>query len=88
MSDVWASPEDPIFWMHHSFIDHSWRIWQNQNGQRILTINGVDVNGNTLNLNTPVYMGGIVPDTTIGAIINTLGDANIGGTPFCYRYTY
>ncbi|KAH8662542.1 hypothetical protein BX600DRAFT_382622 [Xylariales sp. PMI_506] len=88
MSDVWASPSDPVFWLHHSFIDHSWRIWQNADGNRILTIDGVDVNGNTLNLNTPVYMGGIVPDTTIGAIINTLGDVNIGGTPFCYRYTY
>jgi tyrosinase len=88
MSDVWGSPSDPVFWMHHSFIDHSWRIWQNADGARIQGIDGTDAAGNTLTLDTMVYMGGIRPDVPISAIINTLGGVEIGGVPFCYRYNY
>lgn len=88
MSDVSASPSDPIFWMHHSFVDHSFRIWQNMDPSRTQTINGNDAQGNPLTLDTIVYMGGIRPDVTIGQIMNTLGGANIGGVPFCYRYNY
>ncbi|KAI1851401.1 hypothetical protein JX265_000365 [Neoarthrinium moseri] len=88
MADVWASPSDPVFWMHHSFIDHSWRIWQNLDGNRILNIDGVDAAGNALTLDTMVYMGGIRPDVRVRDIIDTLGGVSIGGVPFCYRYTY
>jgi len=91
MSDVWGSPSDPIFWMHHSFVDHSYRIWQNQDVARIQGIDGVDAAGNTLTLNTMVYMGGIsplMPDVPISSLINTLGGVMIGNIPFCYRYTY
>ncbi|KAH6657404.1 hypothetical protein BKA67DRAFT_655677 [Truncatella angustata] len=88
MADVWASPSDPIFWMHHSFIDHSWRIWQNADASRIESINGNDAAGNALTLDTMVYMGGIRPDVRVRDIINTLGGVQIGSETFCYRYTY
>ncbi|KAH8648474.1 hypothetical protein BX600DRAFT_389090 [Xylariales sp. PMI_506] len=88
MSDVSASPSDPIFWLHHTFVDHSWRIWQNADVARIEGIDGVDATGTELTLDTMVYMGGIVPDVPISSIINTLGGVDIGGTPFCYRYNY
>jgi tyrosinase len=89
MSDVSASPSDPIFWMHHSFIDHSFRIWQNGNvGTRTTSINGVDAQGNALTMNTIVYMGGIMPNVPVSSIMNTLGGVVIGGVPFCYRYNY
>ncbi|ORY58915.1 uncharacterized protein BCR38DRAFT_400025 [Pseudomassariella vexata] len=29
--DVYNSPNDPIFWLHHGNIDRVWWIWQNQN---------------------------------------------------------
>jgi tyrosinase len=89
MSDVSASPSDPVFWMHHSFIDHSYRIWQNADyPARVQSINGVDVNGNALNLNYEIAVGGIMPNVKLGDIINTLGGVVIGGVPFCYRYNY
>lgn len=89
MADVSASPSDPIFWMHHSFIDHNFRIWQNYDPSvRTTSINGVDHNGNALTMDTVVYMGGLSPDVTIGDIMNTLGGVSIGGKPFCYKYTY
>lgn len=74
--------------MHHSFVDHSFRIWQNNDGTRIQTINGNDAQGNPLTLDTMVYMGGIRPDVRVGDILNTLSGVNIGGEIFCYRYTY
>lgn len=88
MSDVSASPSDPIFWMHHLFVDHSFRIWQNADPARAASINGKDGSGNTLTLDTPIYMGGIRPDIKVRDIINTLGGTVIGGVPFCYRYNY
>lgn len=31
--DVYASPGDPIFWLHHAQIDRLWAIWQHQDIQ-------------------------------------------------------
>jgi len=89
MSDVAASPGDPIFFMHHLFIDRNFRIWQNGDvGARTTSINGADINGNPLSMDTIVYMGDIRPNVRIRDILNTLGGADIGGTTFCYRYNY
>jgi tyrosinase len=89
MSDVSASVGDPVFWMHHTFIDHSFRIWQNVDTPvRTTTINGVDVNGVPLDMNYEIAVGGIMPNVKLGDIMNTMGGVVIGGVPFCYRYSY
>ncbi|KAK2734880.1 hypothetical protein FQN57_001443 [Myotisia sp. PD_48] len=88
MADVWASPSDPIFWMHHAFVDHGLRIWQNGAPSRRTTINGKDVHGNDLTLDTWVDVGGIRPNVRIRDILDTMGGIPIGGVPFCYRYDY
>ncbi|RDL40550.1 Di-copper centre-containing [Venustampulla echinocandica] len=28
--DIFASPGDPMFWLHHAQVDRTWWIWQNQ----------------------------------------------------------
>ena len=28
MSDMWASPGDPLFWLHHGMLDNIWNQWQ------------------------------------------------------------
>ena len=33
MSNPWMSPNDPIFFLHHAFIDKMWDYWQAQNPQ-------------------------------------------------------
>ncbi|KAG9239982.1 hypothetical protein BJ878DRAFT_546739 [Calycina marina] len=89
MSDVSASASDPVFFMHHLFVDHTFRIWQNGNvAARTTSINGVDASGTPLTLDTIVYMGGIRPNVAVRDILNTLGGVSIGGVPFCYRYDY
>ncbi|KAK7224868.1 hypothetical protein V2G26_012871 [Clonostachys chloroleuca] len=30
MSDLWMSPEDPVFFFHHGKVDRLWSIWQEQ----------------------------------------------------------
>jgi tyrosinase len=84
MGDVYASPGDPVFWLHHLFIDHNYRIWQNNDPARITAagVNGRDAYGNTLTVDTIVYMEGIRPDVAVRDILNTLS------TTLCYRYDY
>jgi len=32
MRDVPIAPNDPVFWLHHSFVDKLWDIWQRRHG--------------------------------------------------------
>jgi len=82
MSDVYSSPGDPVFFLHHGLVDRLWRVWQNQNPTRATTINGVDKFGNPLTVNTVVSIRGIRPDITIGKLLNTVG------VSMCYKYNY
>ena len=88
MADVAGSPSDPIFWMHHSFVDHSFRIWQNVDSSRLSNINGNDAQGNPLTLDTTLNVGGIFPTVKVRDVLNTLGGTTLGGRPFCYKYNY
>lgn len=82
MADVYASPGDPTFFLHHAFIDRNFRIWQNANPNRAASIDGTDAQGNPLTLNTVVNVAGLRPNVVIGDIINTLS------TTLCYKYNY
>jgi tyrosinase len=82
MQDTWASPGDPIFWLHHAFIDRNFRVWQNANAVRTSSVNGKDKAGNALTLDTTVSVNGIRPTVKIRDILSTTG-----GT-LCYKYNY
>ncbi|KAI1082495.1 Di-copper centre-containing protein [Whalleya microplaca] len=85
MAEVSASPGDPIFFMHHLFVDHSFRIWQNADASRTTTINGCADTANpctAITMDTVLHSNGLKPDTTIGAVMDTLGDY------LCYRYDH
>ncbi|KAF2196073.1 Di-copper centre-containing protein [Delitschia confertaspora ATCC 74209] len=82
MADAAASPGDPVFFLHHAFIDRNYRIWQNQDPARVTYINGQDRFGNNLNLDTGVSLGGLRNDVKIRDIINTLDNT------LCYKYNY
>ncbi|KAH6653792.1 hypothetical protein BKA67DRAFT_260784 [Truncatella angustata] len=86
MQDVWSSPSDPIFWVHHAFIDHAFAAWQALDPSRTTTISGVDSTGRALTLDYVISMGGIRPDVKIRDILDPMGGVNIGGTAFCYKY--
>lgn len=85
MAEVSASVGDPIFFMHHLFVDHTFRIWQNANPSRRTTISGCADKANPctpITLDTKLSSNGIRPDLTVRQVMDTLG-----GT-FCYRYDY
>lgn len=82
MEDPYASPADPVFWLHHAFIDRNFRIWQNGNPSvRTTTINGKDHFGNALTLDTVLSMPNLLPDITVREILDTTGT-------LCYKYSY
>lgn len=88
MQDVWSSVGDPVFWLHHAFVDRVYWAWQKANPSRLTTISGVDGSGKPLTLDYVISMGGITPDVRIRDILDTMGGVSIGGQPFCYTYSY
>jgi len=83
MQDVYGSPGDPVFFLHHAFIDRNFRIWQNKDpATRTTTIDGRDGGGNPLTLDTTVNVYGMRPDVRIRDILDTTS------TTLCYKYNY
>ncbi|KAI1363315.1 hypothetical protein F5Y08DRAFT_340829 [Xylaria arbuscula] len=87
MADAIASPGDPAFFMHHSYVDYVFRKWQLGALSRRNTISGCATNDGCtpLTLDTVIYMGNICkncPDLPVRDIIRTLQGK------FCYKYNY
>ncbi len=41
MMDPWASPQDPVFFLHHAQVDRLWSVWQGLDpGKRIQHVYG------------------------------------------------
>jgi tyrosinase len=82
MMDFYSSPGDPVFFLHHAFIDRNFRIWQNANPSRTTSINGRDSANNPLTLDTSVSVNGMRPNVRIRDILATTD------TTLCYKYNY
>jgi tyrosinase len=82
MQDVYASPSDPVFWLHHGFVDRNFRIWQGANSARVQGVTGTDKNGNAINLDTGLDIQGLRTGVKIRDVLNT--QAGI----LCYKYNY
>jgi tyrosinase len=82
MQDTYGSPADPIFWLHHAFIDRNFRIWQNKDSSRVNNIDGTDKAGNRLTLDTTVNVYDMRPTVRIRDILDTMS------TTLCYKYNY
>ncbi|OAL45941.1 Di-copper centre-containing protein [Pyrenochaeta sp. DS3sAY3a] len=85
--DLFASPGDPAFFLHHAMIDRTWWTWQNLDlEKRQFALAGtVTVNNNppsrNATLDDVITLGFVgVPDVTIKQASNTLAG------PFCYIY--
>ncbi|KAI1505162.1 hypothetical protein F5X99DRAFT_416239 [Biscogniauxia marginata] len=85
MADVSSSVGDPVFFMHHTFVDHTYRIWQNANATRTQVVDGC-VDG--LSPCTPITNDyvlssqGLAENVTVGQMINTMGGF------LCYKYDH
>ena len=84
--DLFTSPGDPAFFLHHAQIDRTWWIWQNQDiANRQNAISGTI----TLNNSPPSRNGTLddVIDLGVNAAPVAIGDimSTVAG-PLCYIY--
>ncbi|KAH8901110.1 Di-copper centre-containing protein [Thozetella sp. PMI_491] len=87
--DVYISPGDPTFFLHHAQIDRTWWIWQNQDPEERTSA----IAGTITFLNEPASRDGTLQDLLdIGlngdALEMALAMSSVGttGGPFCYVY--
>ncbi|KAJ1323066.1 tyrosinase [Microdochium nivale] len=83
MSSTSQSPADPIFFLHHSYIDWSWKRWQNQQSGRWTTINGCADKRSPctpLTVNTQLTSMNLFRAMSVGELLDTEGDTG------CYTY--
>ncbi|KAH8195633.1 hypothetical protein TruAng_010190 [Truncatella angustata] len=85
--DLFSSPVDPAFWLHHAMLDRIYWLWQALHLNQALSIAGtITLFNNPPSRNTTledvIFMGqSNAPARPIGELLNTLGD-----DPFCYIY--
>jgi len=82
MSDVYASPSDPVFWLHHGFVDHMYQQWQIKSSSRVSTtgVDGTDATGAALTMNTNILMTNLKPTVKLSQVVDTKS------TTLCYTY--
>jgi tyrosinase len=83
--DLFASPGDPYFFLHHAQIDRTWWIWQNQDlktRQNAMVGATTLFNPNSANatLGDLLDLGVLAPKIAIRDAMSTLSDQ------FCYTY--
>ncbi|KAF5675193.1 tyrosinase [Fusarium heterosporum] len=85
-SDLFSSPNDPVFFLHHSMVDHIYWIWQALHPKQAKDIAGTITISNRppsrdALKSDPLDMGVNAPLIDIDNALDTLGDS-----PFCYTY--
>jgi tyrosinase len=88
MADVDSSPGDPVFFMHHGFIDRNWRIWQEADtANRLYQMNGYTTqNCGTRCQETTLDYELDIHNIIGGATVNDMMDTT--GGMLCYVYDY
>jgi tyrosinase len=91
--DIFSSPNDPIFWLHHTQLDYMWSLWQKADKSRLAdiggarTIDGFGPSGDKVELttlDTPLWMGFMNDDVPVKAVMDTLNRDGEG--VLCYEY--
>uniref|UniRef100_A0A0B7K4V5 Tyrosinase copper-binding domain-containing protein n=1 Tax=Bionectria ochroleuca TaxID=29856 RepID=A0A0B7K4V5_BIOOC len=85
-ADLFASPNDPIFFLHHSMVDRVYWLWQALHPNEAKKIAGT-----ITILNKPPSRDALLTDVLdlgVNAKPITIGDAlnTLGNSPFCYIY--
>lgn len=85
--DMFSSPGEPLFYLHHANVDRIWWKWQSGDiQQRLLDIGGpvkmMDYSGPNVTLSQPITLGLLAPDITAKETMSILG----GPGNLCYIY--
>lgn len=54
-----ASPNDPLFWNHHSNVDRLWAIWEERHGKNYVPVSGGPMGHNLNDMMWPYMNFGI-----------------------------
>ncbi|KAK8216305.1 tyrosinase [Phyllosticta capitalensis] len=86
--DLFASPGDPTFYLHHAQIDRTWWTWQNlDTPSRTFVVAGstsmINASAPDTTLDDMIDLGFNAPAISLRKAMSTLGGA---GGPFCYIY--
>ncbi|KAI8833779.1 hypothetical protein BJ741DRAFT_710022 [Chytriomyces cf. hyalinus JEL632] len=87
MSNASVSPNDPIFWLHHGYVDKYWWRWQTQCEQFLYDYGGTlmsanDPNGNGIDAKASADQYTASWPFKVQQLLNTQG-----GDPLCYTYS-
>ncbi|KAJ1981540.1 hypothetical protein H4R33_005231 [Dimargaris cristalligena] len=74
-SPMW-SPNDPLFWLHHAFVDKLWSEWQARSVNNLRSYGGAHSDGSQSVASEPLGPFG----RTVGSSLSTMAD------DLCYRY--
>ncbi|KAK8117209.1 uncharacterized protein PG998_005490 [Apiospora kogelbergensis] len=86
-TDLFSSPNDPAFFLHHAMLDRLWWIWQMLHPALARTIEGtVTMNNNPPSANATVrdrldVKGLLTSEVLLQDVLDTMG-----GEPLCYVY--
>ncbi|KAG9253100.1 uncharacterized protein F5Z01DRAFT_174294 [Emericellopsis atlantica] len=85
-SDLFSSPNEPVFFLHHAMVDRVYWIWQALHPRQ-----AKDIAGTITILNRPPSRDAVKSDPLnmgVNADLLTIGEAldTLGRTPFCYVY--
>jgi tyrosinase len=79
-----ASPNDPIFFLHHTQVDRLWWLWQQEDSNRILAYEGLrnlpDGSQTEATLDDPLPMGSLAPASTVREYMDA------SSPNLCYTY--
>ncbi|KAE8350566.1 Di-copper centre-containing protein [Aspergillus coremiiformis] len=86
MSDLFVSPQDPSFMLHHAMIDRVWAQWQDQDPANRNALNGTTIifdppDAPLVTLDTLVEFGVLAPSREVR---ETMDPMDYG---YCYAYT-
>ncbi|TLS27447.1 hypothetical protein PpBr36_05465 [Pyricularia pennisetigena] len=85
MEDIDASPGDPLFYLHHAFVDRLWWNWQMADpANRLYQLGGPSTQKGTdqTTLDYVMTTYEIRPNVTVGQVMDIQGDY------LCYQYDY
>ncbi|KAL2801047.1 tyrosinase central domain protein [Aspergillus keveii] len=88
MADVFASPQDPVFMLHHGMVDRMWALWQGKGSTdegRLFALNGTAVINNPpgeplVTTETLIEFGILDQPRKIGELMD------LQSAEYCYRY--
>ncbi|KAK4448376.1 hypothetical protein QBC34DRAFT_352975 [Podospora aff. communis PSN243] len=75
-----SSPNDPLFFLHHTQVDRLWWLWQQKNPSRTTEYNGIRFDGSAATLDDLLPMLGLGDDLPVKAFMDVNADN------LCYKY--